>query len=58
MGTRKGQVAPDEKAYGLAPGPKYARPGGPVEARQKEAAREHLQRAGELGRKLRIPEGA
>ena len=35
----------------LAPAPQDARPGSPVEARQKEVAREHLQCAGDIGRK-------
>ena len=41
-----------------ASGPQYARPGSPVGACQKEVAREHSQRAEELGRKLSTPEGA
>ena len=40
-----------------APDPQYARPGSPVEARQKEVAREHLQRGEELGRIMGTPEG-
>ena len=42
----------------MAPGPLYARHGSPVTTRQEEVAREYLQRAGELDRKLGTPEGA
>ena len=39
----------------MAGGGQYARPGSPVEARQEEVAREYLQRAEELDRKLDTP---
>ena len=42
----------------LAGGPHYARSGKPVEARQEEVARGHLQPAEELDRKPSTPEGA
>ena len=39
-----------------AAGPQYARPGGPVESRQEEVAREYLQSTEEFDRKLGTPE--
>ena len=59
-GHRHGELAGDGHLADLktlAGGTQYARPGSPVEARQEEVAREHLQRAEELGRKLVTPEG-
>jgi hypothetical protein len=44
-------------AKNLAPGPQYARPGSPAGARQKVVAREYPQRAREVDRMLRTPEG-
>ena len=41
----------------LTPGPQYARPGSPIEARQEEVARENPQRAEEFDRQLGTPEG-
>lgn len=41
----------------LAGGPQYARPWGPVEARQEKVAREYLQRTEELDRKPGIGRG-